>query len=277
LNSDWADRLYDWAVTSGVRILGMVLGAVVLYYFIRTVSRRVIRIAGRKVSDLDRVTREQEMRARTLAGITRGVIIAVLIGVVSLMILRELGYDIAPLIAGAGIAGLAIGFGAQTLVKDFIGGFFVLLEGQFYIGDVIKVGPIQGKVEAIKLRTTLVRDGEGILHIIPNGEMRVVSNLTKGWSRVNLDFNIDYREDLQRAMDVINAAAKKTTLAESPVADFMLEGPDVLGVEEVSGRKVTIRVIARTEPFKDPEVAREIRKQVVIALHENEIAVGEGE
>lgn len=277
MESERLDRIYDWAATSGLRIVAMVLGAIVLYYVIRTASRRLIKVAGRKVSDSDLVTREQEMRARTLAGIVRSLIIGALIAVVSLMILRELGYDIGPLIATAGIVGVAIGFGAQTLVKDIIGGFFVLLEGQFYVGDVIQVGLVKGKVESIKLRTTLVRDGEGILHIIPNGEMRVVSNLTKGWSRVNLDFDIDYREDLPAVIELIGEAAKKVAAPESPVAEFIIDGPEVLGIEEVAGKLVTIRVIARTEPFMDPEVAREIRREVAMALGQQKIVMGDRE
>lgn len=277
MESERLDRIYDWAATSGLRIVAMVLGAIVLYYVIRTASRRLIKVAGRKVSDSDLVTREQEMRARTLAGIVRSLIIGALIAVVSLMILRELGYDIGPLIATAGIVGVAIGFGAQTLVKDIIGGFFVLLEGQFYVGDVIQVGLVKGKVESIKLRTTLVRDGEGILHIIPNGEMRVVSNLTKGWSRVNLDFDIDYREDLPAVIELIGEAAKKVAAPESPVAEFIIDGPEVLGIEEVAGKLVTIRVIARTEPFMDPEVAREIRREVAMALGQQKIVMGNRE
>lgn len=277
MESERLDRIYDWAATSGLRIVAMVLGAIVLYYVIRSASRRLIKVAGRKVSDSDLVTREQEMRARTLAGIIRSLIIGTLIAVVSLMILRELDYDIGPLIATAGIVGIAIGFGAQTLVKDIIGGFFVLLEGQFYVGDVIQVSTVKGKVEAIKLRTTLVRDGEGILHIIPNGEMRVVSNLTKGWSRVNLDFDIDYREDLPAVIELIGEAAKKVAAPESPVAEFIIDGPEVLGIEEVAGKLVTIRVIARTEAFMDPEVAREIRREVAMALGQQKIVMGNRE
>ena len=277
MESERLDRIYNWAATSGLRIAAMVLGAIVVYYVIRSASRRLIKVAGHKVSDSDLVSREQEMRARTLAGIIRSLIIGTLIAVVSLMILRELGYDIGPLIATAGIVGVAIGFGAQTLVKDIIGGFFVLLEGQFYVGDVIQVGTVKGKVEAIKLRTTLVRDGEGILHIIPNGEMRVVSNLTKGWSRVNLDFDIDYREDLPRVIELIGEAAKKVAAPESPVAEFIIDGPEVLGIEEVTGKLATIRVIARTEPFMDHEVAREIRREVAMALGQQKIVMGNRE
>lgn len=277
MESERLDRISNWGATSGLRIVAMVLGAIVLYYVIRTSSRRLIKVAGRKVSDSDLVSREQEMRARTLAGIVRSLIIGALIAIVSLMILRELGYDIGPLIATAGIVGVAIGFGAQTLVKDIIGGFFVLLEGQFYVGDVIQVGTVKGKVESIKLRTTLVRDGEGILHIIPNGEMRVVSNLTKGWSRVNLDFDIDYREDLPAVIKLIGEAAKKVAAPESPVAAFIIDGPEVLGVEEVAGKLVTIRVIARTEAFMDPEVAREIRREVAMALGQQKIVMGNRE
>lgn len=264
-----------------MRIAGIVVGAVILYYIIRTVSRRLLKVAGRKMSDSDRVSREQGMRARTLAGIIRGLIIGALVAVVALMILRELGYDIGPLVAAAGIVGIALGFGAQTLVRDLIGGFFILLEGQFYVGDVIEVAqlrnPIKGMVEDIRLRTTLIRDGEGIMHVIPNGEMRIVSNLTRGWSRVNLDFEVDYREDIPRAMKLIGDAANKVSQPESPVASVIMDGPEVLGVEKVDGTKVAIRVIARTEPFRDPEVAREIRREVVMALGENGVVMGAAE
>ena len=275
MNTSFIDRLHDWATTSGVRIVAIIVGAVVFYYVFRTVFRRVLKVAARKVGDSDLVTREQEMRARTLGGIIRGIIIAILVVIVALMVLRELGYDIGPLLAGAGIAGIAVGFGAQTLVRDIIGGFFVLLEGQFYVDDVIEIGEVRGRVEAIRLRTTLIRDAEGILHIVPNGEMRVVSNLTKGWSRVVIDLKIDISEDIERAMDVIKEAGRSAAMDDSPVAVYIMEGPDVLGVEDIAGKQVTIRLAARTEPFKDLEVAREVRKRVAIALARNGIKVGE--
>jgi small conductance mechanosensitive channel len=274
MDSSWSDRLYNWAITSGVRIVAIVIGAVVFYYIVRTVFRRLLKVAARKVGDSELVTREQEVRARTLAGIIRGLLIAVIVVIISQMILRELGYDVGPLLAGAGIAGLAIGFGAQTLVKDIIGGFFILLEGQFYVDDVVEVGKVKGKVEAIKLRTTLIRDGEGVLHIIPNGEMRVVANLTKGWSRVVLDVDVDYREDLDKVMEIIRLATGEVA-KDSPVSRYIIDGPMVLGVESLKGKVAAIRVVARTEPFKDPEVARELRKRIATALAANKIAVAE--
>ncbi len=275
MSSSFVDRLSNWATTSGIRIVAIILGAVVFYYVFRTVFRRLIKVAARKVGDSDLVSREQEMRARTLGGIVRGLIIAVLVIIVFLMVLRELGYDIGPLLAGAGIAGIAVGLGAQTLVRDLIGGFFVLLEGQFYIDDIIEVGDVRGRVEAIRLRTTLIRDSEGILHIVPNGEMRVVSNLTKGWSRVVLDITIDISEDIDRAIDVIREAARGAAMDDSPVAVYIKEGPDVLGVESIVGKQVTLRVAARTEPFKDLDVAREIRKRVAMAMAKSELKVGD--
>lgn len=274
MDSSWSDRLYNWAITSGVRIVAIVIGAVVFYYIVRTVFRRLLKVAARKVGDSELVTREQEVRARTLAGIIRGLLIAVIVVIISQMILRELGYDVGPLLAGAGIAGLAIGFGAQTLVKDIIGGFFILLEGQFYVDDVVEVGKVKGKVEAIKLRTTLIRDGEGVLHVIPNGEMRVVANLTKDWSRVVLDVDVDYREDLDKVMEIIRLATGEVA-KDSPVSRYIIDGPMVLGVESLKGKVAAIRVVARTEPFKDPEVAREFRKRIATALAANKIAVAE--
>lgn len=274
-----SDRFWEWASTVGVRIVAIVLGAFILYLIVRTASRRLLHVA-RKVgekSEFVKVTREQEMRAATMAGIVRGMVVVVLVMAVMIMVLRELGYDVGLLIAGAGIVGIALGFGAQTLVKDLIGGFFILLEGQFYVGDIIQVGLVEGKVEAIKLRTTLIRDAEGILHIIPNGEMRVVANHTKGWSQVNLDFTVDYREDLPRVMDIIAEAARKTAAPDSPVAGYITQGPKVLGVEEMTGGTVTIRVVARTAPFQDPQVAREIRREVAMALGQQKITMAGSE
>lgn len=271
MQADWPDRFWDWATSSGVRIIAIILGAFVLYFIIRTLSRRLLRVARKVGEKTDRVTMEQEMRAKTLAGIIRGLIITVTVIVVALMVLRELGYDVAPLIAGAGIAGIALGFGAQTLVRDLIGGFFILLEGQFYVGDIVQVGTIKGRVEAIKLRTTLIRDGEGVLHVVPNGEMRIVANLTKGWSRVVLDFDVDYREDIESVIAILERALAGA--GALPEARYITEGPSVLGVEKMEGPKVTIRVVAQTEPFKDGEVARGLRKLVVTALGAHKVGM----
>lgn len=272
MSEDWPDRFWDWATTTGIRIVAVILGAIVFYLILRTITRRLLHVARRMGEKSDYVSREQEMRARTLAGIMRGLTVTVLVVVVALMILHELGYDVAPLLAGAGIAGIALGLGAQTLVRDVIGGFFVLLEGQFYVGDVVRVGDVKGRVEAIKLRTTLVRDSEGVLHIIPNGEMRIVSNLTKGWSRVVLDFDVDYMEDVGRIFEYMEAAlveAKKT-----PEAKYIIDGPSVLGVENVHGRTMTIRVVAQTKPFHDNEVARALRKEIASVLGAHKVGAG---
>lgn len=268
---NFTERAQEWATTSGVRIVAIIVGAFIFYWLTLVISRKLLHVA-RKMGD-SYVSREQEVRARTLAGIIRGVLLAVIIVTVALMVLRELGYDIGPLIAGAGIAGIALGFGAQTLVKDMIGGFFILLEGQFYVGDSVQVGTVSGKVEEIRLRTTLVRDGEGVLHIIPNGEMRVVANMTRGWSKAVVDVQVDYREDLDRVMGLLKEAGAKVAAPGSPVADCVTEGPDVLGVEQLEAGTVTIRLVARTKPFKDAEVARELRKEVAACLGRNEIAV----
>lgn len=272
MNEDWPDRFYDWATTSGLRIVAIIAGAFLLYWVARFASRKMFRVA-RRMGD-ERVTREQEMRARTLAGIFRGLLIAVMTVVVSLMVLNELGYNIGPLVAGAGIAGLALGFGAQTLVKDMIGGFFILLEGQFFVGDVVQIGAVKGKVEAIRLRTTLIRDGEGVLHVIPNGDMRVVSNLTRGWSRAVVDVQVDYREDMEKVIGLLEEVARNVATG-SPVSSCITEGPDVLGIEKLEGKTVTVRIVAQTAAFKDAEVARELRRQVATSLGKNNIAVGE--
>ena len=270
-DNNWPDRFWDWATTSGVRIVAIIVVALILYLIFRTVTRRLLRVARKVGEKSDRVSKEQEMRAKTLAGIVRGLIIAVTMIIVVLMIMKELGYDVAPLIAGAGIAGIALGFGAQTLVRDLIGGFFILLEGQFYVGDIVQVGNVKGRVEAIKLRTTLIRDGEGVLHVVPNGEMRIVSNMTKGFSRVVLDFDVDYTENLDNVLKIIDDAL--TEARSLPEAVHITEGPVVLGVEKMEGAKVTIRIVAQTKPFMDGEVARALRRSVATALGAQKISM----
>ncbi len=271
MDQEWADRLYNWMATSGVRIVAIIVGGIVFYYLARASFRKALKIA-RKAGKGELVTREQEMRAKTLAGIIRGLLIGAIAAVIALMVLSELGYNVGPLLAGAGIAGLAIGFGAQTLVRDLIGGFFVLLEGQFYVGDVINVGSVGGTVEAIRLRTTLLRDGQGVLHVVPNGEMRVVSNLTRGWSSIVIDVRVDYREDLDRVIGILQGVCDKVA-ADEAVGRHIIEGPAVTGVEELNGKQVVICITGRTEAFRDSEVAREVRKLVAGALAEEKIVV----
>jgi small conductance mechanosensitive channel len=169
--------------------------------------------------------------------------------------------DIGPLIAGAGVAGLAIGFGAQSLVKDVITGFFILLEDQIRVGDVVEAGGVSGLVESMNLRTTVLRDLQGRVHVIPNGEIKVVTNMTKEWSRAVVDVSVSYREDLEEVLRVVRGVCDELA-ADPDVAPVVLDRPEVLGVDSLGDSSVAIRVMIKTRPLEQWRVAREFRRRV---------------
>jgi len=246
----------DWLLTSGLRIAIIVLGGLVAYRFLRILTTRLeMLLAGAAPTD------EQAQRARTLTGVIHSTTVVALATIVVLMLLLELGVDVSPLIAGAGIVGVAVGLGAQTLIRDIIGGFFILLEDQFAVGDAIQVGNIGGGVEKMTLRATFLRDLEGTLHVIPNGEMRIVSNRTRGWSRVKLDLGVAYEEDIGSVIAALGKIGHDFYQDEA-FAPLLLEEPTVTGVEALGDWAVTIRIMVKTKPGKQWDVARELRRRI---------------
>jgi small conductance mechanosensitive channel len=188
-----------------------------------------------------------------------------------MMGLQEFGLDITPVIAGAGVVGLAVGFGAQSLIKDVIAGFFIILEGQFAVGDVIKTGEISGSVERLNLRVTILRDfSNGAVHFIPNSELKVVSNLTKEWSRVSLDIGVAYNEDIDWVAEVLQRTGQELAKDER-MGPLILEPPEVLGIESFGESQVIIKVLVKTLPQRQWEVAREFRKRIKAAFEKEGI------
>jgi small-conductance mechanosensitive channel len=177
-----------------------------------------------------------------------------------LMVLSAFDINIAPLLTSVGVAGLAVSLGAQTLIKDLIGGLLILVENQYTVGDFIQVQDVEGTVEQLTLRATYLRDQDGNLHVVPNGEVRIVSNRTKDWSRAVVDVGVAYEEDLDRVLRVLEE------LVEDFVSDFgpqLLEPPQVIGPVSLGDWAVTVRVTAKTRPGKQWEIARELRKRVL--------------
>jgi small conductance mechanosensitive channel len=236
-------------------IIGLAgLGLVVL----GLLSRRVLRAIRSAESE-----RERQIQMETLVQVTKWMVRVVIIGVAALMILSYF-VDIAPLLASAGVAGLAISLGAQTLIKDFIAGFLILLEGQYGVGDVIKVGSVSGVVERLTLRATYVRDINGSLHIVPNGEARIVSNVTKDWSRAVVDIGVAYEADLDHALAVLREVVDAFATETEFEAD-LVEEPNVLGPLTLGDWAITMRVMVKTRPGKQWGVARELRKRILAA------------
>jgi len=247
-----------WLTTSGIKFLGILIAFLIL----SQMSRWIIRWMEKFVPEKDPVlASEAKKRAHTLGNILRHALLIIISFTAILMILGELGIQLGPLLATAGIGAVAIGFGAQGLVKDVISGFFIILEDQYRIGDAIEVAGVSGLVESVSLRRTVLRDLEGRVHIVPNGEIKVVSNLSKEWSRSVLDIGISYGEDIDRVIDLLSQIGKELG-AEEPYKSAILEPLQILGVEQFGESQLVIRMMVKTAPLKQWDVGRELRKRI---------------
>jgi small-conductance mechanosensitive channel len=204
-------------------------------------------------------------RAHTIGAVLRNVIAVTIWSIALLTVLGELGVNLAPLIAGAGIVGIALGFGAQSVVRDFLAGLFMLLENQFGVGDVVDLGAASGTVEGVSLRTTRLRDLDGVVWHVPNGTVTRVGNKSQQWARALVDIAIAYDADVQRATEVIREVLAELS-ADDAIGDLLVGEPTVLGVESMAAERVVLRVVARTLPQEQAPVARAIRVRVKAAL-----------
>ncbi len=265
-------RGQQWAGThipNALRVLLILVAAIVL----TRVARAFIARMERLVEDDDPDTlSDREKRARTLGRIARQAVTIGTWALATVTILSELGVAIGPILAGAGIAGVAVGFGAQSLVKDILSGFFMLLENQYRVGDVVSVAGVTGQVESINLRTTVLRDVEGRVYVVPNGTVTVVTNFTRGWSRAVLDVPVAYREDTDRCYAVLREVA--AGIERDPVyAPKLAEPFEFPGVERLEDSAVVLRMMARTKPAEQWAVLRELRRRVKKAFDASGIEI----
>ena len=255
--AEWRKNGVDYAVDKGIDVGGVLLSVFALWFFIRFLSLRIERWGS---DGNDHLVTAREQRAKTAAKLVRSLGRAILTVVGVLMVLNQLDFNISPLLASAGVVGLAISFGSQSLVRDYVTGFFLQLEHQFALGDVIRVGTVEGTVENITLRLVYLRDANGALHIIPNGQIAQVTNLTRSWGRVAIDVEVPWH-DADRAKQAMEAAAKM--LADDPAwADSLLAPPRVIGIERIAGGGVTLRTVARVDPYRRDDVARDMRARI---------------
>ena len=244
-----------------VRATFRVLGIWILAWF----ALRVVKLSADRIEKTvddgdDSVTTLREKRGRTISHLLRSVGRVVII-TLAILLTFNVFINIAPILAGAGILGLAVSFGAQSLVRDVITGFFFLVENQFSIGDVIGAAGKGGVVEKMTLRVVVLRDLDGSLHIIPNGEIKVVSNKTRGWSRAVVDISVPHTEDLDKTLAVVQDEADR--FSSDPVWGVQLDGPvEVLGVESITESSVVIRTLLKTQPGSQWSVAREFRRRL---------------
>ena len=265
--SDFTARTAEFLLERPFAILLILVGAVV-------VSRLASRLARRSVESL--VARSAlartaaggghlAARARTLAGVAASLVRIVVWSVAVLLVLDKAGINLGPLIAGASIVGVALGFGAQSLVKDFLSGFFILAEDQFGVGDMITVSDTTGTVEEVNLRITRVRGADGTVWFVPNGEIRKVGNSAKDWSKALVDVVVAPGTDIRAATAAIEAEATRLK-EEAEWSEAFVEAPEVLGVEAVDTDGVTLRVAAKTAPGQRARVARELRGRIMTRL-----------
>ena len=263
----------DWFAEPWVRIV-IILGAAIL---VTLASRLVVNRFRRKLEGTASVTQELNLqRATTLTGALSTALIVVIWALAILMALGELGQNIAPLLASAGVAGVALGFGAQSLVKDTLSGFFILLENQFGVGDNLEVqtpsNKVAGRVESLTLRVTSVRAFDGALHFVPNGNIIVASNRSKGWARAIIDVRTAYDEDVEHLRSVLEELFEELK-GDRTLSEWIHEAPSVLGVERMGHDALVMRVIADTRPSKVMDVERLLRERITRRLVERGIRV----
>lgn len=250
--------LVDWVFGSGLKILFI---ATFAYLLTRIIELGTHRFERRLADQHGAGTDEYGKRARTIGDLIRNVSTAAILAIAGVYVLKELRFDPLPLLTGAGIAGLAIGFGAQTLVKDVISGFFLILENQIRVGDVAEINGIGGLVEAIHLRTIVLRDQRGAVYVVPCGTITSLANLTKDFAYAVLDLRVHYRHDLDHVIEIIRKTAAQLR-TDSVFSAYALADLEVLGVENLGDLGVVIRVRMRTLPQRQWEVGRELRLRI---------------
>ncbi|HYB60065.1 MAG TPA: mechanosensitive ion channel family protein [Methylomirabilota bacterium] len=262
----------DFALSHGLRLFGILLLALVLNRILRVVTRRLIQIAP--PSDKTRGTQMHEQHTRTLSGIPYSGGTAVILILAVLMALPELGFSVTPLAAAAGLASLALGFGAQNLVRDCINGFFIIFEEQFVVGDTVCMGATVGRVEHVTLRRTVLRDPAGALVTIPNSEIGVVANLSRDWGQLFVDVTIPADGALDASLEAL-AALSLEFRSEPDWSPVVVDGPRVLGVESLTPTGAVLRLQVRTAPTRQDDVARELRRRIQIRFEREHLRLGE--
>jgi small conductance mechanosensitive channel len=250
------DRSFEWLSTSGLRIILITLGMIVLFAVLqRLVERFRLLYTGRLAGPMEL------KRADTLTHVIRDVARVVVLAVGGMMILSEVGVDLKPLLAAAGLGGLAIGFGAQSLVKDVISGFFILLEDSVRVGDVVEIAGVGGLVEEVKLRSIVLRDLAGSIHVIPNGNINTVKNMTHLYSYYVFDIRVAYRENVDEVMAALHNIARE--LQDDPAfAGDILEPLEMLGVDQFTDSAVIIKCRIKTKPIQQWRIGREMNRRI---------------
>jgi small-conductance mechanosensitive channel len=256
------EKIANWSIDSLPQILFVVVFLFIALKLLRFFMKRLSKFSiNRAKHDNSKDTAEAEKRVNTLLGILTGVGQVIIWLMAIMMLLKELGIDIAPILAGAGIIGLAVGFGAQELVRDFISGFFILLENQIRTGDVAIINGTGGLVERIEMRTVVLRDFSGVVHIFQNGKINTLANMTKEWSAVVLDVGVAYKENPEQVMQIMSSVGDELK-KDAEFGPKMIEPIEVFGINEFGNSAVVIRARIKTKPIEQWGIGREYRKRL---------------
>ena len=261
------ETIKNWALTTGIKIVLIVVFTLILIKVVKAVSNRLSTVFLKKRDD-----EESEKRAKTLTSVIQNFLIILVLVIAAITIIGQLGIEIAPLLATAGIAGVAIGFAGQSLIKDIINGFFLLLWDQIRVGDVVRISGKGGLVEMINLKMTVLRDLDGGVHYIPNGSIDIVTNMTKDYSRYVFEIGIAYREDVDEVMDIIRKI--DTELRKDPgFKNDILEPIEIFGLDKFADSAVVIKARTTTKPLKQWRVGREFNRRLKKKFDEQDIEI----
>ncbi|MBM3700959.1 MAG: mechanosensitive ion channel family protein [Actinobacteria bacterium] len=244
-----------------INILIVFVAVVIIIIVISAISRRLRNIIEKKISD-EKI--EVRKKSFTFNSVLSNLIIVLSVFIGLLVIADQLGISILPIITGAGVLGIILGFGAQSLIKDLINGSFMLFEQWYQVNDIITVGNVSGVVEKFSLRTTVIRDIEGVIHYIPNSEIKVLSNRTQEWARAVVDIGVHYREKTDRVIEVLNSVFEEL-MKDKKYKKMILEKPEILGdggVSELADSSVIFKIICKVKPPNQWTIARQLRKRI---------------
>lgn len=261
--SEFIQNLIPWFLTHGIKIIIIIVGVFLVVklgkVFVEKIIRKII------VSDHFLSKQAEKKREDTLISIFSSVLKVVIWIVAFMMILKEVGIDITPILAGVGILGLAVGFGAQSLVRDFFAGFFIILENQYRVDDIVCLDDTCGTVEDITLRMTVLRDIDGVVHHVPNGEIKKASNKSKFFAKVNLDIGVGYDSDIEEVIKIINKVGEDLA-KDSEWKDAINEAPQFLRINDFADSAIVIKITGETKPHRNWEVMGELRKRLKVAF-----------
>lgn len=262
-----SEQIMLWLISSGLKILFILIVTVILFRLVGVFSRKIFRVIQKRQDNS-----EFMKRTDTLSSIVRYVLNSAIFVISGLVILGELGIEIGPILAAAGVLGLAVGFGAQSLVKDVISGFFILLEDQIRVGDVVIIAGKAGLVEKLNLRLTTLRDLEGKVHYVPNGQIAVVTNLTKEYSCYVFDIGVAYKENIDQVIELIKSVGQSLREDENFKND-VIDDIEVFGLDKFADSALIVKARIKTKPIKQWGVAREFNRRLKIKFDEENIEI----